>query len=115
MLRDLTAARILAVLLPLVLVGCGAPRYAANWDGLRPGMTRSEVVDLLGEPASRVRLEQPGSTAMTRRGRHRRPGWESPRRRTSSSSRSGPMAGWPTPAAPSSGPSPRSSVRREVT
>jgi hypothetical protein len=49
-------------LVPLLLspVGCGAPQYASNWGDLEPGMTRSDVVELLGEPSSRVRLEQPG-------------------------------------------------------
>ncbi|MHC4099568.1 MAG: outer membrane protein assembly factor BamE domain-containing protein [Planctomycetota bacterium] len=47
-------------LLLLLLLGCGTPRFATNWSELEPGMTRSEVLDLLGEPSSRVRLEQPG-------------------------------------------------------
>lgn len=52
--------RLLAILLLLVPAGCAAPQYAANWNDLEAGMTRSEVVALLGEPNSRVRLEQPG-------------------------------------------------------
>ena len=60
MFRFFGAARMLTALLPLVLLGCGTPPYASNWDELRPGMTHSDVADLLGEPSSRVRLEQPG-------------------------------------------------------
>jgi hypothetical protein len=60
MFRFFGAARMLTALLPLVLLGCGTPPYASSWDELRPGMTRSDVVDLIGEPSSRVRLEQPG-------------------------------------------------------
>ncbi|MHC4768885.1 MAG: hypothetical protein ACYTEI_09265 [Planctomycetota bacterium] len=47
-------------LLLLFLLGCGTPRYASNWSDLEAGMARGEVLELLGEPGSRVRLEQPG-------------------------------------------------------
>jgi hypothetical protein len=59
--------RLLTVLLPLVLLGCGAPPYASNWDELRPGMTRSQVTDLLGEPTGRTQIERPGGALVRER------------------------------------------------
>ncbi|MHC4209259.1 MAG: hypothetical protein ACYSWT_06030 [Planctomycetota bacterium] len=60
MFRFFGAARMLTALLPLVLLGCGTPPYVSNWSDLEPGMTQSDVLELVGEPSSRVRLEQPG-------------------------------------------------------
>jgi hypothetical protein len=57
---NLGARSVLAALLPLLLFGCGGPRYASNWSDLESGLTRNEVLELLGEPSSRVRLEQAG-------------------------------------------------------
>jgi hypothetical protein len=51
---------LLTILLLLVPAGCAAPPYAANWNDLEAGMSQSDVLALLGEPSSRVRLEQPG-------------------------------------------------------
>ena len=60
-------ARMLTVLLPLVLLGCGTPPYASNWDELRLGMTRSEVLDLLGEPSARTQIERPDGLVVRER------------------------------------------------
>ena len=57
---NLGTRSVLAALLSLLLFGCGAPRYASNWSELESGLTRNEVLELLGEPSSRVRLEQAG-------------------------------------------------------
>ena len=59
-----------ALLLPLLLLGCGTPRYASNWSDLEPAMSRSDVLDLLGEPSSRVRFEQPSGQVARERWRY---------------------------------------------
>ena len=38
------------LLVSVFLIGCSAPRYAANWDQLKMGMTKAEVINLLGKP-----------------------------------------------------------------
>ncbi len=40
-----------------LLAGC-APRYAANWEELRVGMSKPEVTRILGQPRSRWPSEQ---------------------------------------------------------
>jgi hypothetical protein len=60
MSRRLCVRCLFLPLLLLFLLGCGSPRFASNWSDLESGLTRSEVLELLGEPSSRVRLEQPG-------------------------------------------------------
>jgi hypothetical protein len=57
MIGDLGARSVLTALLPLVLLGCAGPQYAAHWNELQPGMTHREVEALLGEPTARVRIE----------------------------------------------------------
>ena len=57
---NLGVRSVLAALLPLLLLGCGTPRFVSNWSDLEPAMSRNDVLDLLGEPSSKVRFEQPG-------------------------------------------------------
>jgi hypothetical protein len=59
MMRWCVGARcVLVTLLPLLLLGCGAPRYAANWDELEQGMTRAQVESALGKPDVKVQIDR---------------------------------------------------------
>ncbi len=67
MLWNLGARCVVVALGPLVLLGCGTPRYASNWGELEAGMTRSEVLDLLGAPTTRTHIERPGGMIVRER------------------------------------------------